>query len=128
MIVVGVNKYVETEPNPLTADLDAAIQTVDPAVEQEAVTALAAWRASRDAEAVAAALTRLRADARTDKNLMDATLQCVRAGVTTGEWTGVLREEFGEFRAPTGVSGATGTAPPSADLYKRKNITINNIL
>jgi (2R)-ethylmalonyl-CoA mutase len=116
MIVVGVNKFLETEPNPLTADLDAAIQTVDPAVEQEAVTALAVWRAERDDEAVSVALERLRAEAQTSANLMPATLQCVRAGVTTGEWTGVLREVFGEFRAPTGVMGSTGTAIPSADL------------
>jgi ethylmalonyl-CoA mutase len=116
IVVVGVNEFVETEPNPLTADLDAAIQTVDPAVEQEAVDSLARWRASRDSAAVDAALARLRAVARTSENLMDATLQCVRAGVTTGEWTGLLREEFGEFRAPTGVSASTGTAMPPADL------------
>jgi (2R)-ethylmalonyl-CoA mutase len=116
MIVVGVNRFTETEPNPLTADLDAAIQTVDPAVEAEAVASLAKWRASRDDAAVDAALARLRTDANTETNLMDATLQCVRAGVTTGEWTGVLREVFGEFRAPTGVTGSTGTAIPSDEL------------
>jgi (2R)-ethylmalonyl-CoA mutase len=116
LVVVGVNKFLETEPNPLTADLDAAIQTVDPAVEQEAVAALAVWHAGRDADAVSTALERLRAEAQTSANLMAATLQCVRAGVTTGEWTGILREVFGEFRAPTGVSGFAGTAIPSADL------------
>ncbi|NUP45724.1 MAG: protein meaA [Catenulispora sp.] len=118
MIVVGVNKFTETEPNPLTADLDAAIQTVDPAVEQEAVRSLAAWKAGRDQDAVDAALARLRQEAATSANLMDATLACVRAGVTTGEWTGVLREVFGEFRAPTGVSGSTGTAIPSGELVQ----------
>ena len=116
LIVVGVNKFTETEPNPLTADLDAAIQTVDPAVEQEAVRSLAAWKAGRDQAGVDAALDRLRREAGTDANLMDATLACVRAGVTTGEWTGVLREVFGEFRAPTGVSGSTGAAIPSEEL------------
>jgi (2R)-ethylmalonyl-CoA mutase len=116
MVVVGVNKYTETEPNPLTADLDAAIQTVDPAVEQEAVDAIGRWRAGRDEAAVQAALARLRKESSTDKNLMDATLECVRAGVTTGEWTGVLREVFGEFRAPTGVGGNAGTAIPSDEL------------
>ncbi|WP_228560353.1 protein meaA [Catenulispora pinisilvae] len=116
LTVVGVNKFTETEPNPLTADLDAAIQTVDPAVEQHAVTALKAWKEQRDGAAVDAALTRLRQEAGTQANLMNATLACVRAGVTTGEWTGVLREVFGEFRAPTGVSGSTGTAIPSEEL------------
>ena len=116
MTVVGVNKFTETEPSPLTADLDAAIQTVDPAVEQHAVAALKEWKEQRDGAAVDAALDRLRREAATDANLMDATLECVRAGVTTGEWTGVLREVFGEFRAPTGVSGSTGTAIPSEEL------------
>ncbi|ACU70151.1 methylmalonyl-CoA mutase, large subunit [Catenulispora acidiphila DSM 44928] len=114
--VVGVNKFTETEPNPLTADLDAAIQTVDPAVEQHAVAALKEWKDQRDGAEVEAALDRLRQEAATDANLMDATLACVRAGVTTGEWTGVLREVFGEFRAPTGVSGSVGTAIPSEEL------------
>ncbi|KWX04068.1 protein meaA [Carbonactinospora thermoautotrophica] len=103
-IVVGVNKFTETEPSPLTADLDTAIQTVDPAVEAAAIESVRAWRASRDAARVEAALERLRHDAKTDANLMAATLECVRAGVTTGEWAGVLREIFGEYRAPTGVS------------------------
>jgi (2R)-ethylmalonyl-CoA mutase len=118
LVVVGVNKFTETEPNPLTADLDAAIQTVDPAVEQEAVRSLQAWKAGRDRAAVDAALDRLRQEAATSANLMDATLACVRAGVTTGEWTGVLRGVFGEFRAPTGVSGSTGTAIPSEELVE----------
>ena len=116
LIVVGVNRFLETEPNPLTADLDGAIMTVDPAVEQQAVDALAVWRAGRDAAAVDKALARLRSEAVTDENLMSATLACVRAGVTTGEWTGVLREVFGEFRAPTGVSGNVGTAVPTEEL------------
>ncbi|OLE24663.1 MAG: protein meaA [Catenulispora sp. 13_1_20CM_3_70_7] len=118
IVVVGVNKFTETEPNPLTADLDAAIQTVDPAVEAQAVQSLKEWKAARDASAVEAALDRLRQEAATPANLMDATLACVRAGVTTGEWTGVLREVFGEFRAPTGVSAATGTAIPTSELVE----------
>ena len=116
-IVVGVNAFRETEPNPLTADLDAAIQTVDAAVEQEAADALARWRASRGQGAVDAALTRLRKDAADQgTNLMSATLECARAGVTTGEWAGALREVFGEFRAPTGVAGAAVGTQVSAEL------------
>ncbi|MFD8587942.1 protein meaA [Streptomyces sp. NPDC059637] len=104
--VVGVNCYEGTEPNPLTADLDTAIMTVDPANEARVVAALGAWRGQRDDERAAKALERLRATAATDENLMEATLECARAGVTTGEWAGALREVFGEFRAPTGVSSA----------------------
>jgi ethylmalonyl-CoA mutase len=116
-IVVGVNAYQETEPNPLTADLDAAIQSVDPAVELQATEALKKWRAERDNAAVDAALARLRKDAAdAATNLMPATLDCARAGATTGEWAGALREVFGEFRAPTGVSGAAVGAQVSAEL------------
>src|SRR3712207_2757312 len=107
-VVVGVNRFESTEPNPLLADLDAAIQTVDPAVEAAACESVQKWRSERDPEPVERALARLRAVAGTDENLMEATLECARAGVTTGEWAGVLREVFGEYRAPTGVSAATG--------------------
>ncbi|HEX6936324.1 MAG TPA: methylmalonyl-CoA mutase family protein, partial [Actinomycetes bacterium] len=115
-VVVGVNRFTETEPSPLTADLEAAIQTVDPAAEQRAVGSVRAWREQRDAATVEAALTRLRDDAKTDENLVEATLDCARAGVTTGEWSGVLREVFGSYRAPTGVSGAVGATEPGEGL------------
>jgi len=115
-VVVGVNRFTETEPNPLLADLDTAIQTVDPAVEEAARKALAAWKAQRDAAAVDEALLALREAAKSDVNLVPATLACARAGVTTGEWSGVLREVFGEYRAPTGVSGVTvGAAGGAGD-------------
>lgn len=113
-VVVGVNRFESTEPNPLTADLDTAIQTVDPAVEAAAQDAVRAWRADRDDAAVARALKDLQRVAGTDENLMAATLACARVGVTTGEWAGALREVFGEYRAPTGVSAAsTGEADGS---------------
>ena len=107
-IIVGVNQFTTTEPSALVADMEAAIQRIDPAVEERAVIALDEWRSQRDPMDVDRALTRLRADAATDVNLMDASLECARAGVTTGEWAGVLREVFGEYRAPTGVSGSVG--------------------
>src|SRR5882757_3349545 len=107
-VVVGVNRYTESEPNPLLADLDGAIQTVDPAVEAAAVEAVQAWRAGRDRHHVEEALNALRDAAKTDANLMEASLACARVGVTTGEWAGVLREVFGEYRPPTGVSDASG--------------------
>ncbi len=114
-VVVGVNKYETTEPNPLTADLGTAIQTVDEGVEEAAIEAVRAWRNERDEDPergprAKAALARLREVAATEENLMEASLECARAGVTVGEWAQALREVFGEFRAPTGVSGSVGVA------------------
>lgn len=109
-VVVGVNRYTTSEPNPLLADLETAIQTVDPAVEAAAQAAVQRWRAERAPGPVAEALAELRAAAGTDVNLMAATLRCARAGVTTGEWAGALRAVFGEYRAPTGVGAASAGA------------------
>ena len=115
--VVGVNCFQATEPSPLTADADTAVHNVDPAHELAVLADLAEWCQHRDQAAVLAALGRLRADAaRPDVNLMDATLACARAGVTTGEWSFALREVFGEYRAPTGVGGAPVSAAPGEDL------------
>ena len=118
-IVVGVNKFETTEPNPLTADLDTAIHVSDPGVEAAAVAAVRAWRETRDAdpeqrERAAVSLARLATDAATETNLMEASLECARAGVTTGEWAAALRAVFGEFRAPTGVSGTVGLTGSAA--------------
>src|SRR5512134_1416823 len=90
-VVVGVNRFQTTEPNPLTADLDTAIQTIDHEVEERAAAAGRRWREERDADEggrarVEAALARLRSEAKTGANLMKATLECARAGMTTGEW------------------------------------------
>jgi (2R)-ethylmalonyl-CoA mutase len=114
--VVGVNVYETTEPSPLTADLDGAIMSADPKAEQQAKQSVTEWKASRDEAEVAAALTALAEAAKTTENLMAATLVAARAGATTGEWAGTLREVFGEFRAPTGVSGAVGVAEAGAEL------------
>ena len=116
--VVGVNCLTTSEPSPLTADLDAAVQQVDPAAEREIVASLGQWREQRDQTAVLAALDRLRADAAQDGvNLMAASLACARAGVTTGEWSFALRDIFGEYRAPTGVSGsAAAAAEPDGEM------------
>ncbi|GGY86450.1 protein meaA [Streptomyces olivaceoviridis] len=109
--IVGVNVFEGTEPNPLTADLDTAIMTVDPAVEARVVESLRCWRDTRyqppfNHPRPCKALERLKEAAKGTRNLMEATLECARAGVTTGEWAGALREVFGEYRAPTGVSSA----------------------
>ncbi|HVV08609.1 protein meaA [Amycolatopsis sp.] len=106
-IMVGVNKFDTTEPSPLQAEGAKAIETVDPAVEKEAVAALEEWRQQRDNAAVEEALTELREVAKTTQNLFEATLKCARVGVTTGEWSQALRDTFGEYRAPTGVSAAS---------------------
>jgi (2R)-ethylmalonyl-CoA mutase len=115
-VIVGVNRHIETEPNPMLADLDAAIQTVDAAVAAQAIDGVRAWRDQRDPAAVAASLERLRADAAGEANLVKASIACARAGVTTGEWADTLREVFGEFRAPTGVTAAITTAMPTEEL------------
>ncbi|WP_375492993.1 protein meaA [uncultured Jatrophihabitans sp.] len=107
-VVVGVNSYTDTEPNPLQGSEDGGILTVDPAVEESAKQALREWREQRDPAAVDEALTALRDAAKTDQNLMTASLTCARAGVTVGEWAGELRAVFGEYRPPTGVAGASG--------------------
>ncbi|MFC8828128.1 protein meaA [Streptomyces sp. NPDC057137] len=104
--IVGVNCFESTEPNPLTADLDTAIMTVDPANEARVVAALREWRADRDDARASASLAALKQAAAGTDNLMAATVECARAGVTTGEWSFALRDVFGEFRAPTGVGGA----------------------
>ncbi|HEY1829735.1 MAG TPA: methylmalonyl-CoA mutase family protein [Acidimicrobiales bacterium] len=106
--VVGVNCYTETAPSPLTDGEIKSIMTVDHAVEAEQIAAVQQWRAERDNEAVAKALDVLREVAQDDGpggNIMEATIALALAGGTTGEWAGALRQVFGEFRAPTGVSG-----------------------
>jgi len=110
-VMVGVNRYQDTAPSPLTADAEGGILTVDPGVEAEAVAALEQWRAGRDGAAVEAALAELRRVAASDENVMEATLAAARAGATTGEWAGALRETFGSYRAPTGVGEAAAPAP-----------------
>jgi (2R)-ethylmalonyl-CoA mutase len=117
-ILVGVNKFETTEPSPLQAEGLKAIETIDPAVEKQAVAALEEWRAHRDNAAVERSLDELRKVANTSDNLFDATLECARAGVTTGEWAGALREVFGEYRAPTGVSGSARTSGGNAELMR----------
>jgi ethylmalonyl-CoA mutase len=104
-IVVGVNRYTETEPSPLTTGEDT-IMTVPQEVEAEQVARLNAWRAARDQKAVDAALDELRRAARSGTNIMPASIACAKAGVTTGEWGFALRAAFGEYRAPTGVGAA----------------------
>ena len=102
-VVVGVNRWQAGETSPLTAG-DGAILTVDPEVETDQIGRLDAWRRARDQRAVEAALAALRLAAREGRNIMPASVDCAKAGVTTGEWAGVMRAVHGEYRGPTGVS------------------------
>jgi (2R)-ethylmalonyl-CoA mutase len=117
-VIVGVNKFDTTEPSPLQAEGAKAIEQLDPLVEQQAKEAIQQWRAGRDQSAVDESLDVLRAAAKTETNLVTATLACVKAGVTTGEWAGALREVFGEYRAPTGVSGVSVGGDAGVELAR----------
>ena len=117
-VVVGMNRFTETEESPLTADAEGGILVVDPAVEQQQIENIAAWRAERDEQAVRRALDELATVARGDAgetNLMVPTIAAARAGATTGEWAATLRDVFGSYRAPTGV-GEASAAVADADL------------
>jgi (2R)-ethylmalonyl-CoA mutase len=105
-VVVGVNSYTESEDSPLA--VPGNILVVDPAVENEMIADVAAWRSSRDNARVQTALAHVRAAAESNENIMEASIELAEAGGTTGEWSAVLREVFGEFRAPTGVGAAVG--------------------
>jgi (2R)-ethylmalonyl-CoA mutase len=113
--VVGQNVYTSTEPSPLADGEDGGIMTVDPGVENSAIEAVRAWRSQRDQRAVDAALAALAAAARDESvNIMPASIEAARAGVTTGEWAAALREAFGEYRAPTGVADASAAVGDEA--------------
>ncbi|MFO1107076.1 MAG: protein meaA [Amaricoccus sp.] len=108
-IVVGVNRYAEGAPSPLTAG-DGGIMTVDPAVEADQIARLKAWREARDGAAAVAAIEALKAAARSGDNIVPPSIAAAKAGVTTGEWGAAMREVFGEYRAPTGVGKAASAA------------------
>jgi len=104
LTVVGVNRFTETAPSPLGGA--ESILRVDPAVHDELVADVQAWRSNRDNDAVKRSLDELRRAAESGTNVMPATIDLAHAGGTTGEWAGLLREVFGEYRAPTGVGAA----------------------
>jgi len=112
--VIGVNKYIETEPSPLSSGEEAVV-TVPAAVEADQVARLEAWRGARDGKAVAAALKELRRVAKEGGNIMPASIEAAKAGVTTGEWGAALRDVYGEYRAPTGVGRAARNAAQGLD-------------
>jgi (2R)-ethylmalonyl-CoA mutase len=115
-VVVGQNRFAESEESPLTADAEGGILVVDPEVEAEQIEAVRRWRSERDQAAVDGALAELaRAAREPEENLMPPTIAAARAGATTGEWAATLREVFGSYRAPTGVGEASGAAPEEGD-------------
>ncbi len=121
--VVGQNSYTETEDSPLTAGADGGILKPDPEVERDCIESLERWRAGREDAAVRAALEELARVARAeDENIMPATIAAAKAGATTGEWSEVLREVFGAYRAPTGVEGAAPAGDPDALAEVRKRV------
>ena len=126
-VVVGVNRWTESEPSPLAGGADGGILTVPEHVEDEAIEALKAWRAARDEAAVARALADLKAAAAENRNIMEPSIVAAKAGATTGEWGAALREVFGEYRAPTGVGrsaredgGDTEAVRASVDAVSRR--------
>jgi (2R)-ethylmalonyl-CoA mutase len=104
-VVVGVNRWTETEPSPLTTGSET-IEAIDPSIEKEQIARLEAWRSARQPAAVKSALIELERAAREGRNIMEPSIVCARAGVTTGEWGAALRAVFGEYRAPTGIARA----------------------
>ena len=122
-IVVGVNDFVETEESPLTSS-DGGIETIDPKIESEQVNAIQQWRKNRDQRVVDKALKDLIDAANNGSNLMEPSIAAAKAGVTTGEWSAVLRDVFGEFKAPTGISNIQ---PTNNDDYSAIRKRVENI-
>ena len=125
--VVGVNKWQHGEPSPLTSGEDA-IMTVDPAVEAEQISRLNAWKAGRDAAAVAKALAALTAAANDGTNIMIPSIAAAKAGVTTGEWAEAIRQAFGQYRAPTGVSKNPSNRTEGLDDIRDRVATVTGKL
>ena len=121
LTVVGVNRYVETAESPLAGG-DGSIQTVDPAEESAQVRDLKEWRSKRDASAVENVLAALKQAAQDGTNIMEPSIACAKAGVTTGEWGTAMRDVFGEFRAPTGVAMVIKTDGEEDAAAVRKDV------
>jgi len=128
MTVVGVNRWTDTEASPLSAG-ESSIETVDPRLEAGVVERIKAWRAARDAGAVEAALADLKAAAQDGRNIMEPSIVAAKAGVTTGEWSGALREVFGEYRGPTGVAIVVSTnEAEDVEAVKREVERVSQVL
>ncbi len=113
-VVVGVNKYTDSAPSPLTAGNDGGFLAIDETAEAAQIANLRAWRANRDDGEVKFALSELARSAKEGRNIMPPSIACAHASVTTGEWAAALRAIYGEYRAPTGIARA-GTAPSGSN-------------
>ncbi|WP_425996773.1 methylmalonyl-CoA mutase family protein [Caulobacter sp. DWR1-3-2b1] len=128
MTVVGVNRWTDTEASPLSAG-ESSIETVDPRLEAGVVERIKAWRAARDDRAVQAALADLKAAAQDGRNIMEPSIVAAKVGVTTGEWSGALREVFGEYRGPTGVAIVVSTGEAEdVEAVKREVERVSEVL
>ncbi|MDI1366260.1 MAG: protein meaA [bacterium] len=128
MTVVGVNRWTDTEVSPLSAG-ESSIETVDPRLEAGVVERIKAWRAARDDGAVQAALADLKAAAQDGRNIMEPSIVAAKVGVTTGEWSGALREVFGEYRGPTGVAVVVSTGDAEdVEAVKREVERVSQVL
>ena len=127
MTVVGVNAYQNGEASPLTSG-DDAIMTVDPKTEAEQIERLTRWRNARDAQAVTDALRDLRTAALDGSNIMPPSIAAAKAGVTTGEWGDVLRQAFGQYRGPTGVSGTPSNRTEGLDEIRDQVAAVSDRL
>ncbi len=125
--VVGVNKWQAGEPSPLTSGEDA-IMVADAEAEADQLRRLAAWKSERDANAVTAAIAALRAAANDGSNIMIPSIQCAKAGVTTGEWADVVRGAFGQYRAPTGVSANPSNRTEGLDEIREQVDAVSHAL
>lgn len=122
-VVVGLNRYQHTEPSHLVEGLDElAFERIDPAAEAAQIESLERWRAARNDSSAQAALDELKRVAETDENLFDASIEAVKAGVTTGEWADALRDVFGEYRAPTGIGAHASGGDVSEIAHARARV------
>ncbi len=124
-IAVGVNRFTETEPSPLTAGgSSASILKIDESAEREQIERLNAFRSQRNQREVDAALVNLRDSLSNGDNVMPPSIRAAQVGVTTGEWTDALRELFGEYRAPTGVVARAPSAASKTTQEVRKRVDL----
>ncbi len=125
--VVGVNKWTEAAPSPLTSGPEA-IMVADPKAEADQVARLQAWRATRNQDAVETALANLRAAAKSGENIMPASIEAARAGATTGEWGDAVRATFGQYRGPTGVSKSPSNRTEGLDDIRERVAAVSTAL
>ena len=127
MTVVGVNAYQTGEPSPLTTGEDA-VMNVDPATEVEQIEHLHNWRANRNQEAAQTSLNALRKAALDGSNIMPPSIAAAKAGVTTGEWGDIVRQAFGQYRGPTGVSANPSNRTEGLEDIRESVATVSDKL